>query len=242
MKKFILILLVLIGCDKPIRPAKEIPVTDELVYIYNLYPKRDTVRFFNPGQDSFQVTMLFNKISAGFPLPDVVNEVDNALTEYTMNSLHYTPQNFAGDNIINPLGWNFSKDQVFNVAHYKNTLAFLQTDGWVDFTFTGFKIEYYAELFESYGIAGVSVDGGPETMVDLYAPQETNNSSAVFVKDSLENNVSHTIRVRYTKQRNPNSNSQNARINLDKFVTYFHQGTYYVPPVPQPATQQYEQK
>jgi hypothetical protein len=243
MKKFLFLLLCLVSCTQHKhagRPVKEIPVTDEMVHTYLLTPRLDTLRYFNPGQDSFKVTMTFNKVSAGFPLPAVVTEVDdNFFGQDYNNSLIYTPQNFMGDNIINPLGWNFSKGQVFNVAHHKNTLAFIQTDGWIDFEFTGHKIEWHAEQFESYGIAGVSVDGSPETMVDLYQPWNYNNSTAVFVKDSLENNVSHKIRIRFTGQRNPNSNSQAARITNDKFVTYYHQGIYYHPP-PTPKAQ-YEQ-
>ena len=53
------------------RPVKEIPVTDEMSYAYLLTPRLDTLRYFNPGQDSFKVTMIFNKVSAGFPLPDL---------------------------------------------------------------------------------------------------------------------------------------------------------------------------
>ena len=247
------LILVLIGCaqqydgEKPPRikglPLKEIPVTDEMQYTYLLTPRLDTLRWFNAGQDSFKVTMTFNKVSTGYPLPDVVTHVDDNFYGLEYMELMYQPQNFVGDNIINPLGWNFSKGQVFNVAHHKNTLAFLQTDGWVDYGFTGYKVEYYAEMFESYGIAGVSIDHGPEVMVDLYQPWNTNNSHVVFTADSLENNVPHNIRIRYTRQRNPNSNNANARINLDKFVTYFHQSTYYQPPpTPKPATQQYEQE
>jgi len=186
--------------------------------------------------------MVFDKLSNGHPLPDIITEVDNALDEY-QQSLKYTPQTFSGDNILNPLGWTFSKDQLFNVAHHNNTLATLRTDGWVEYSFNGYKIVYFAETFESYGIAGVSIDKGPETMVDLYAPQEVNNSTAVFTADSLsqENGASHVIRVRYTAQRNPNSNNANAQINLDKFVIYQRQGNYYAPPGAQSATQQYEQ-
>ena len=244
MKKIFILLLVLVACkdqpdDQKFPVYKNTIAKDGMVYTYLLIPARDTLHTFNVGQDSFKVTMQFEKVSVGHELPDVITEIDNALDEYTMSSLIYTPQNFAGDNIVNPLGWNFMKGQVFNVAHHKNTLSYLQTDGWVDFTFTGYKIEYSAEQLEGNGIAGVSVDGKPETMVDLYSPEETNNSRTVFVEDSLENNASHKIRVRYTGQRNPNSNSGNARINLDKFTTYFRQGTYYLPP--NSPTKQYEQ-
>jgi hypothetical protein len=242
MKKIFWFLFALASCGQVEVGVKEVPVTDRMQFTYLLTPALDSLYRFNPGQDSFQVTMTFDKVSVGYPLPDVVTHVDDNFYGQEYQQLIYQPQNFAGDNIINPLGWNFGKGQVFNVAHHNNTLAFLQTDGWVDFDFTGYKIEYWAEQFESYGIAGVSVDHGPEVMIDLYAPRETNNSTVVFTADSLENNVAHTIRVRYTRQRNPNSNNANARINLDKFTYYFHQSTYYQPPVPEPAKMQYEQQ
>jgi hypothetical protein len=223
-------------------PIKEVAATDGGKYEYILLPKQDSLRWYNPGQDTFKVTVTFAKIANGFPLPDVITEVDNALDEY-QPALVYTPLSFAGDNIINPLGWNFSKDQLFNVGHHKNTLSFLQTDGWVEYSFSGYKIEYWAEQFESYGIAGVSIDNGPETMVDLYSPTEQNNSRLVFSADSLsqDNNAFHKIRVRYTHQRNPNANSANARITLDKFVYYWRQPNYIAPPGTATPTQQYEQ-
>jgi hypothetical protein len=236
------------GQSKKKLPTKEVAATDGGKYEYILKPKQDSLRWYNPGQDTFKVTVTFARISAGHPLPDVITDVDdNFFGQEYAPTLKYTPQSFSGDNILNPLGWNFSKGQVFNVAHHNNTLAFLQTDGWVEYTFQGYKIVYYAELFESYGIAGVSIDHGPETMVDLYAPQETNNSSAVFTADSLKNDTTHVIRVRYTRQRNPNANSQAARINLDKFVIYWRQNALYIPApapgadAPKPATQLYEQ-
>jgi len=237
-----LVSMALTSCGQKKPPVKKITVTDGKKYEYILYPKQDSLRYYvsEVEGDTFKVSMTFNKISAGFPLPDVITQVDNALNEYEM-SLKYTPMSFSGDNIVNPLGWNFSKDQLFNVAHHKNTLSFLQTDGWVEYSFTGYRIDYVAEVFESYGIAGVSIDHGPETMVDLYSPQETNNSTTVFTADSLKNDTTHVIRVRYTKQRNPNANSGAARINLDKLVTYYRQGTFYPPKNPAPARMQYEQ-
>jgi len=199
-----------------------------MVYYDTLTPKRDSLKYFKVGNDTFLVEMRFTKYSTGYPLPDIITHVDdNFFGEEYAQPLGYVPAQFSGDNIINPLGWNFSKDQIFNVAHHNNTLAFLQTDGWLDYTFTGYKIEYYAERFESYGIVGVSIDGKRERHVDLYAATEMNNSTAVFIADSLDNTKSHIIRIRYTGQRNPKSNSTHARINIDKFVIYQSQGTIY---------------
>lgn len=232
MKTIISLLLVLSFCvtfGQKKLPIKEVKVVDGGTYEYTLLPKQDSLRWYNGGGiDTFKVSMRFTKLSKGMPLPDAIYDVDNALDEY--QTIKYTPQKFAGDNIVNPLGWNFAKGQLTNVAHYKNTLAFIETDGWLDFTCTCYKIEWYAEVFESYGIAGVSINKGPEVMVDLYQPVNTNNSTVVFVADSLDNTKENSIRIRYTGQRNPNTNSTKARINIDKFMTYTHQGSYYPPP------------
>jgi hypothetical protein len=242
MKNSFLIFLTLIaltscGQSKKKLPTKEVTVTDGGKYEYILYPKQDSLRWYNPGQDTFKMTVTFNRLQNGHPMPDIITQIDDNFfgEEYAIH-LHYQPQSYSGDNILNPLGWNFSKDQLFNVTHHNNTLAFLQTDGWVDYSFNGYKIEYYAEKFESYGIAGVSVDNAPETMVDLYYPTEMNNSTMVFVADSLKNDTTHTIRVRYTKQRNPNSNRMDARITLDKFVTYQKQPNLFLPPTSSDTT------
>lgn len=233
MKAFIPILLLLISCARHgSLPIQEVKVVDDKIYQYKLYPHPDSIRIYNPGKDTFQVTMTFEKLSTGFPLPTVIQHVDGALNkEYPV--LIYTPQAMSSeDNIINPLGWTFTRNQISNVAHYQQTLSILATDGWVDFPFTGFKIEYYAEQQEGYGIVGVSIDGAPETMVDLYSPTNVNNSNLVFTSDSLDQLKPHTIRLRYTGQHNPNTNTDIARINLDKFVVYIDGGTFYPEPPP----------
>jgi hypothetical protein len=222
---FLFFLTAVLACTKHVPPVASIPVTDGMVYMDTLTPKRDSLKYFQIGLDTFLVEMRFTKYSSGYPLPDQISHVDNALSEYV--TLLYTPADYSGDNIINPIGWNFSKDQIFNLPHHENTLSFLQTDGWLDYKFMGYKIEYYAERFESYGVVGVSIDGKRERGVDLYAPVNYNNSTAVFIADSLDQSVEHTIRLRYTGQRNPKSNNTNARINFDKFVIYFSQGVAY---------------
>jgi len=234
MKNSLLLFLTLIAltsCGQKKPPTHKVTVTDGGKYQYILYPKQDSLRWYDPGKDTFRVTVTFDRLQNGQPMPDLISHVDdNFFGEEYAVYLKYSPQSFSGDNILNPLGWNFSKDQLFNISHHNNTLAFLQTDGWVDYEFNGYRIEYHAEKFESYGIVGVSVDNAPETMVDLYAPINYNNSQVVFTADSLKNDSIHTIRLRYTKQRNPNSNNANARITFDKFVTYQKQPNLFVPP------------
>jgi len=231
MKTIFLILITIAGMAQTRIPVKPIVVTDGMDYEYVLKPRQDTLRWYDPKRDTFKVTVHFEKLSAGYDAPDVITHVDNALDEYVV--MDYVPRQFSGDNIVNPMGWTFLKGQLTNVAHHRNTLSILEADGWVEYQFTGHAIYYYAEQREDYGIAGVSIDKGPEVMVDLYMPGIVNNSHAVFIADSLDNNKDHVIRVRYTAQRNPNSNSSTARINLDKFVTYYTPGTFYPPPTEQ---------
>ena len=51
-----------------ISPVKTTPVVDGMDYSYLMIPKRDTLHTFNPGMDSFKVTMQFEKVSTGYPV------------------------------------------------------------------------------------------------------------------------------------------------------------------------------
>jgi hypothetical protein len=55
----------------------------------------------------------------------------------------------------------------------------------------------------SHGIAGIAVDGGPETMVDLYSESDM-SYARVWVSSALSPGT-HTIRVRVTGNKHPDS-------------------------------------
>jgi mannan endo-1,4-beta-mannosidase len=58
-------------------------------------------------------------------------------------------------------------------AFYNNTLSYSSATGaYVTLTFVGNKVEWYTEKKKTHGIAAVSIDGGAETMIDLYSSTE----------------------------------------------------------------------
>jgi hypothetical protein len=69
--------------------------------------------------------------------------------------------------------------------------------------FVGNRVEWWAEKRENHAIFGVSIDGGAETNVDLYAATTVNSSEMVFAADLAQGN--HTIRIRNTGTRNASS-------------------------------------
>lgn len=91
-------------------------------------------------------------------------------------------------------------------------------------TFTGTGIDYYAAKWYNRGIAAVSIDGGPEELVDLYAPGVVGDTSTVsyqqlvFSKRDLPLGT-HTIRVRFTGTFNPAASSPYL-ITIDYFEAF----------------------
>ncbi|MBW6469354.1 MAG: hypothetical protein K0B85_09390 [Coriobacteriia bacterium] len=96
-------------------------------------------------------------------------------------------------------------------------------------TFTGTGIDYVAAKWYNRGIAAVSLDGGPEEMVDLfyqppgsppYATSTVQFQQLVYSKRGLSPG-SHTLTVRYTGDHNPlASNVSNYLITIDYFEVF----------------------
>jgi hypothetical protein len=82
--------------------------------------------------------------------------------------------------------------------HWSNASgAYYQVD------FSGSQVDLYMGKAPSHGIAAVSIDGGPETMVDLYAAARA-DQSLVYTSPTLAAGA-HTLKVRVTATRNPSS-------------------------------------
>lgn len=69
--------------------------------------------------------------------------------------------------------------------------------------FTGTQIKVYGSRASSYGIAAVSIDGGPEKMVDLYSARRVDN--VLLYQSSDLPNGQHIIKVRLTGTKNKKS-------------------------------------
>src|SRR5690606_18210285 len=70
-------------------------------------------------------------------------------------------------------------------------------------SFSGSRIEWYSEKRENHAIAAVSIDGGAETLIDLYEARTDNNSTLVFAANVTPGN--HVIKLRLTNTKNPSS-------------------------------------
>lgn len=93
------------------------------------------------------------------------------------------------------------------VDHWSNT-----TDDYYQVRFDGTQIKLYAALDPGHGIAAVSIDGGPEVDVDLYASARA-DTSLVFTSDVLSQGT-HTLKVRVSGRKN--STASNDYVVADK--------------------------
>ena len=75
-------------------------------------------------------------------------------------------------------------------------------NGSVTFKFNGTAIEWYTEVGPTHGIVAVSIDGGVEENVDLYAPVF---KQQVKMKRIVTTQAAHTIKLRTTGLKNANS-------------------------------------
>ncbi len=77
--------------------------------------------------------------------------------------------------------------------------------------FTGTKIEYYAVTDPGHGRVAVSIDNGPETVVDLYSTTRTPNT-LVWTSPTLTSG-SHTLTIRATGTKNSSATGTWATID-----------------------------
>lgn len=82
--------------------------------------------------------------------------------------------------------------------HFSNTI-----NDTASITFSGTKIKLNAYKDSMHGIMAVSIDGGPETMVDLYSATRT-LTETVYTSPTLINGT-HTLTVRFTGNKNASS-------------------------------------
>jgi hypothetical protein len=81
-------------------------------------------------------------------------------------------------------------------------------------TFTGSQVTWYAKLGPDKGIAQVSVDGQPDAVIDLYAPDVNNYSIPIYTR-TFPASGTHTITITPTGTRN--SRSVAWYVDLDGF-------------------------
>jgi hypothetical protein len=107
--------------------------------------------------------------------------------------------------------WTHFKDNAWNADHLNKTASFgYALNSYFTVSWTGYKIEWYAEKRVNHGIAAVSIDGGPEQMIDLYKNTQANGKEVVFTWTATNpTNAAHTIKVRVTGTKNAAATENN---------------------------------
>ncbi len=100
-------------------------------------------------------------------------------------------------------GWIFGNT---TPTFHNSTLSASKTTGaYLIFTFVGSKLEWFTEKKNTHGIVAISIDSGPESMIDLYS--STEQHVTVYTSPILEPAVTHTFKVRITGTKNAASSN-----------------------------------
>ena len=96
---------------------------------------------------------------------------------------------------------------------YNNTVSLDDISGeYATISFTGTQIKFYTDQRNNRGIAGVSIDGGSETNVDLYAA--TDAADHLIWTSPMLSRGAHTLKIRNTGMKN--SQSSVTRLAIDR--------------------------
>lgn len=90
------------------------------------------------------------------------------------------------------------------------------TDDYATVEFVGSQVDLFGVCDPGHGIAGVSVDGGKETDIDLYAKTRTGTTNIFEKKWSRSGR--HTIKIRVTGRKNPEAGS--CTVAVDKIAVF----------------------
>lgn len=118
-----------------------------------------------------------------------VMQIDNAVRGTASNQF-----NFSGTGWVH--GTSTGDPYLNNTLSYSNAANNVAT-----VLFTGTKVELYSAKASHHGIVAVSIDNGPETIVDLYSASRQ-NFAMVFASQTLSSGQ-HTIKMRVTGSKNP---------------------------------------
>jgi mannan endo-1,4-beta-mannosidase len=104
-------------------------------------------------------------------------------------------------NYVGNWGSSTGSGKYMNDDHYSSA-----TGAYYEYTFVGTKAYIFASKAPHHGIAGVSINGGPEVMVDYYAPFRINET---IIHETEELPLGrYTIKVRVSGSRNANATGQ----------------------------------
>jgi hypothetical protein len=119
------------------------------------------------------------------------------------------------DKIAYAGGWS-SGSGCGNQCFWSNDHWSGETNASATIRFTGTKVALLSVVDSGNGIAGISIDGGPEQRVDYYSSIRV-GEQLVYLSPTLAAGV-HTLKVRVTGDKNPASSS--TVISLDRIEVY----------------------
>lgn len=106
------------------------------------------------------------------------------------------------DNIDSRTRYAGTWQQFNNAVFHNGTSSYSAvTNATITITFIGKQIEWWTEKTRNKGIAGISIDGGAEVDVDIYANTTVNNTQKVWTSPVLSPGQ-HTLTIRVTGLRN----------------------------------------
>jgi len=126
---------------------KNVVVKDGMTYKYITYQNSDTARYYITGSDTFQVTVVFNKVGTA-PSP-IVTQIDGEQATFSSSPAW----SFHGIAAANTPGW------------FNNTIAYSNAPGsWASYTFTGRRIKLFAETKPTHGTGVVVITRGTQVI------------------------------------------------------------------------------
>ena len=152
------------------------------------------------------VTVVDNAKCSGIqliPLTGTLTTVDDSVQGSGLNQLNYVGS-----------GWGHCTNCDSNHYGFYNGSNSWDSavNDYVTISFTGTQIEFYGVVGQAHGIGAISIDGGPETMIDFYAP--TNAGATLLYVSPILGPGQHILKVRVTG--NENSNATWNGINPDR--------------------------
>jgi len=168
-------------------------------------------RFVNPSAEDFHLQAGSPAIDAGLDLGYTEDFEDNPVPQGAapdMGAFEFGSTGGGGGAVTSVNDNAFSYSGSWSLAtgagkyldddHYTNS-----TNAFYTYTFTGTKAQVFAATAPWHGRAGISVDGGLETLVDLYSPTKV-NQVPIYTSPSLPTGT-HTVKVRCAGTHNPSS-------------------------------------
>jgi hypothetical protein len=132
-----------------------------------------------------------------------VTTVDDAVQGTGLNQIHYSG------------AWSHVTGTVIPNAYDGTVSIDGTTNDFATITFTGTQIKFYTGERSNRGIAALSIDGGPETNVDLYSA--TDAGDVLVYTSPVLTAGTHTLKVRVTGTHD--ANSSGTIVCIDRFDT-----------------------